>query len=154
MGAEGSPGWGCKRGSCHSTFKPRRPLCAAGLWPERAKLGGLEEPPPVSVLFPGGQGLCSEAQERVGTAVCLSLWRALSWPEKPRAAIDSAPTLGASESLHQGMGIPWGNSVLSSFCLVCFLSPLREMLQQSDFLAFITCSQAHGSACASLHSMT
>lgn len=98
-----------------------------------------------------GQGLCSEAQERMGTAVCLSLWRALSWPEKPRVAVNSAPILGTSESLHQGLGIPWGNSVLSIFCLVCFLRPLREMLQQSDFLAFILCSQAHGCACVSLH---
>lgn len=46
-------------------FSPRRPLCAAGLCPERAKQGGLVKPPPVAVLFPGGQGLCSEAQERV-----------------------------------------------------------------------------------------
>lgn len=69
----------------------------------------------MAVLFPGGQGLCSEALERGHSRVPFGVVGSeLAW--KPRAVSDSAPTVGASEILHQGMGVLWGNAVFSSFC--------------------------------------
>lgn len=154
MGAEGSWPVGIGMEVATQSSNTSRPLYVAVLCHQRTELVA-QQSLHISMLIPGGQGPQAEAQEPVGpscvSVVCVGDG---GGPAMSRADIGSVPTLGATESLHQGCRYPTGEPQSSQQ----FLSGLFSKATLSDATAKRSSSLHHvftGSltVCVSLHSM-